>query len=104
MFDAPEAAAIVQLVHRHMPAAAVASGLASAVDPKPWVDRVCTLFRYVDRPEHLGLTALTKWLAERGLAAGEGFVRALRHQWIIDTLAVESRRHPQAVYFHAKTR
>lgn len=83
---------ILQAVHQHMPSAAVASGLASAVDPAPWVAHVCGLIRHVDRPRDLGLTALTAWLAGQGFEAGPAFVRALRTAWITDELACESRK------------
>jgi hypothetical protein len=61
---------ITGLIHQHMPTAAVASGMASAVDPGPWVAWVSGLVRHVDRPRELGLTALTAWLSRMGFAAG----------------------------------
>lgn len=77
----------------HMPSAAVASGWLSAVDPAAWVARVSRLFPFVDRPENMGLTPLTEWLAARGVEAGPAFVRALRHEWLMTRMAVESRRN-----------
>ena len=73
--------------------AAVASGWLSAVDPAAWVARVSRLFPFVDRPENMGLTPLTEWLAARGVEAGPAFVRALRHEWLMTRMAVESRRN-----------
>ena len=87
---------ITGLIHQHMPTAAVASGLASAVDPGPWVAWVSGLVRHVDRPRELGLTALTAWLSRMGFAAGVGHAKALRAAWIADELAAESRRGPVA--------
>jgi hypothetical protein len=89
---------ITGLIHQHMPTAAVASGMASAVDPGPWVAWVSGLVRHVDRPRELGLTALTAWLKTRGFEAGPAFVKALRHEWILVELAVESRRGPVACF------
>jgi hypothetical protein len=90
--------AIVQAIHAHMPSAAVASGWASPVDPKPWVDRVSRLIPFVDRPDDMGLTALTDWLNGMGFEAGASFIRALREAWIRDALAVESRRLPVRIF------
>jgi hypothetical protein len=83
---------ITGLIHKHLPSAAVASGWASGVDPAPWVARVSVLFKFVDRPDDLGMTALTRWLAARGVEAGPAFVKALRHEWIMTAMAVETRR------------
>lgn len=83
---------ILQAIHAHMPSAAVASGWASPVDPAAWVASVSNLIRHVDRPYDLGLTALTRWLAARGIEAGPTFVKALRTAWISDEMACESRK------------
>lgn len=89
---------ITAAIHQHMPSAAVASGWASAVSPAAWVADVSNLIRHVDRPHDLGLTALTRWLADRGVVAGAEYVKALRKEWILVELAVESRRGPATCF------
>lgn len=85
-------ATIHSLLCEHMPTAAVASGFASPVDCGPWVRRVSQLFPFVDRPTDLGLTSLMRWLAARGVTAGESWVKELRKEWLSCLMAVESRR------------
>lgn len=95
---------ITGLIHQHMPSAAVASGWASAVSPDAWVSRVSALFKFVDRPEDMGLTALTGWLAARGVEAGESFVKALRKDWMMTRMAEHCHRHPESVACFADAR
>ena len=70
------------LICRHMSSAAIASGWVSPVDATAFIREVSDQFPYGTRPENLGLTALTGWLAERGVEAGETFIRELRKEWI----------------------
>ena len=78
---------LTTLIHRHMSSAAVDSGWVSAVDPAPWVRLVSGLIPAHDRPARLGYSGLADWLAARGLAAGRGYVLALREAWIRDAMA-----------------
>lgn len=94
---------ITAAVQKHMPSAAVASGWASAVDPRGWVRRISDLFPFVDRPESMGLTALTLWLKTRGIEAGEHYVKALRQEWLMTRMAVESRRGPVVCFTDARS-
>jgi hypothetical protein len=94
---------IVGLIHEHMPTAAVASGWVSAVDPAAWVRKVSDLYPYVERPADLGLTALTRWLEARGVEAGPAFVKALRIEWIMTALAVESWRSKSVTFAEVRS-
>ena len=99
------AASIRQAIAEHMPSAAVASGWVSPVDPSAWVAWVSGLLPYQDRPTDAngyGLTRLTAWLKTQGITAGESYLRALREEWLLVALAVESRRSPGAVYIHCR--
>ncbi len=80
---------IENAIRDHMPSAAVASGWMSEVDCAPWVKAMCERFPYGERPENLGLTPLRGWLKERGVEAGEKWVRKLREVWIKDVMRVE---------------
>ena len=73
---------IRSLICQHMPTAAVASGLASAVDPGPWVAEVSRRFPLGARPTDHSVPGLTAWLGERGVGAGETWVKALRLEWM----------------------
>lgn len=93
VFTESEQRLISSLVCQHMPTAALASGMISEnqmIDK--WVDQLCNMYKYVDRPEILGATAISEWLEHRGHQAGRSWILALRKQWIKDAMAFASRQ------------
>ncbi|OWK34247.1 hypothetical protein [Fimbriiglobus ruber] len=67
---------------QHMPTAAVASGLASQVDHSAWAAEMTQRFPLAVRPVDHSVPGLTRWLGERGVAAGPEWVKALRGEWM----------------------
>lgn len=76
-----------------MPSAAVASGFISPVNMTGWVKEVSAKFPYETRKEvPLGITPLTDWLKEQGIEAGRKWIEALRTEWIMEELRIESNK------------
>ena len=85
--------AIRSALVKHMPTAAIATGLVSPVDPSAWVSEISARIPYSARTDcPFGLTGLTGWLAARGITAGLGFIKALRLEWLRVEMVESTRR------------
>lgn len=80
---------IEQAICQHMPSAAVASGWMSKLNPSDWIKEVSEKFPFAERTTELGLTRLTAWLKERGVEAGESYIKALRIEWLKELMRSE---------------
>jgi len=83
-------------VCKHMPSAAIDSGMVSPVDLYTGeIVRLSALFPFEDRPTEeygYGLTRLRAWLSDRGERHSEGFVKALQKEWLRDGMRMESKK------------
>lgn len=85
---------IIAVICKHLPSAAIATGLVSPVDSSAFVQSVCERFPREQRPESLGFTPLKAWLKANGVDVGDSIVMAIRHEWIMDELRHASQTQP----------